>query len=180
MIYVFLGTGFEEVEALTVVDLLRRAELEVKTVGIGGRLVTGSHEIPVMADLSEEEADPAGTEMIVLPGGMPGTLVLEKSELVQHFVALAVQNRLWIGAICAAPSILGHLGLLKGRQATCYPGFECQLPGALPSEEPVVQDGSIITSRGVGTAIPFALKLVEVLTSRERADKLAASIVWER
>ena len=129
MIYVFLASGFEEIEALAVVDILRRAELEVQTVavGVGEKTVRGAHGIPVVADVTEEQAKPEGLEMVVLPGGMPGTLNLEKSQTVQEFLQLASNNGLWIGAICAAPSILGHNGLADGKRVTCYPGFESQL-----------------------------------------------------
>ncbi len=176
MIYVFLGQGFEEIEALTPVDLLRRAELPVQTVGIGKREITGSHGITVRCDLVDDDISPEGLDMIVLPGGMPGTLSLEKSEAVQTAVDGCVQNDKWIGAICAAPSILGHKGLLAGRRATCFPGYEEQLAGAVLSEEPVCVDGHIITAKGPGVSVEFGLKLVEVLTSRRRAQILKDSL----
>lgn len=176
MIYVFLGHGFEEIEALTAVDILRRAELPVKTVGVGGRQVTGSHGITVLCDLAEEDASPEGLEMIVLPGGMPGTLTLERSEIVQSFIRFADENGAWIAAICAAPSILGHMGLLEGREATCYPGFEEQLSGAVPARDFVCVDGHLVTARGAGVALEFALKLVELLVTPKRAEILKASL----
>ena len=120
MIYVFLANGFEECEALAPVDILRRGGLDVKTVGVGGKTVSGSHGIPVVCDITEDEAVTDGLEAIVLPGGMPGTLNLEKSNSVQRFIDFAVQNGLIIGAICAAPSILGHKGLLRGKKPPVF------------------------------------------------------------
>lgn len=176
MIYVWIGHGFEEIEALAVVDVLRRAELTVQMVGIGGRQVIGSHGITVLCDIADTDATPEELEMIVLPGGMPGTLSLERSEIVQSFIDFAADNDRWITAICAAPSILGHKGLLQGVEATCYPGFEDQLVGAKLSSDWVCVDGRYVTARGMGVALEFALKLVELLTSRERAEILKASL----
>ena len=179
MVYVFLAEGFEEVEALTPLDLLRRAHVDVATVGISGRMITGSHKITVEADLTADELllGP-GVEMIVLPGGMPGTLNLEKSAAVQVAVDYCAENDKWIGAICAAPSILGHKGLLDGREAICYPGFEAQLTGATVSASSVAQDGRYVTAKGAGAAVPFGLKLVEVLKGKAEADALAAAICY--
>lgn len=176
MIYVFLAHGFEEIEALAVVDILRRAELDVTTVGVGGRAVGGAHGIAVAADITEEQFDPADLEMLVLPGGMPGTLNLEKSAAVQRAVDFAVAEDKWLCAICAAPSILGHKGLLEGKKATCFPGFESQLFGAEYTAEPVTVDGKLITGKGPGAAIPFGLELVAKLTSPARAKVLGASM----
>lgn len=176
MIYVFLADGFEEMEALITVDLLRRAELEVKTVGIGGRQITGAHGIPVLADLADTEAVTDGLQMVVLPGGLPGTPNLEQSPVVQRFIDYAVDQGLYLAAICAAPSILGHKGLLKGKQATCYPGYEEELTGAQVTGEPVVVDGQFITAKGAGVTIPFALELISLLKNRELADTIKAAI----
>lgn len=176
MVYVFLGQGFEEIEALAPVDLLRRAELPVQTVGIGKREITGSHGITVRCDLADDDVKPEGLDMIVLPGGMPGTLSLEKSEAVQTVIDYCAQNDKWIGAICAAPSILGHKGLLNGRQAVCFPGYEEQLTGATLSKDSVCVDGRIITAKGPGVSVEFGLKLVEVLTDRQRAQVLKDSL----
>lgn len=176
MVYVFLGQGFEEIEALAPVDLLRRAELPVQTVGIGKREITGSHGITVRCDLADDDVKPEGLDMIVLPGGMPGTLSLEKSEAVQTVIDYCAQNDKWIGAICAAPSILGHKGLLNGRQAVCFPGYEEQLTGATLSKDSVCVDGRIITAKGPGVSVEFGLKLVEVLTDRRRAQVLKDSL----
>lgn len=177
MIYVFLADGFEEVEALTPVDLLRRSELEVKTVGIKSQIVRGSHGIPVICDIEENEIIlDDKLQMIVLPGGMPGTLNLEKSQKVQEAIDFCVNNNIYIGAICAAPSILGHKGLLKDKEAICFPGFEPQLTGAKISTEFVYRDDKIITAKGAGVAIEFSLNLVETLISKERADLLKGSL----
>lgn len=177
MIYVFLADGFEEIEALTAVDILRRAELNVQTVGISSKTVRGAHGISVVCDIMDTQTDPQNLEMIVLPGGMPGTLNLEKSPVVQTFIEYAMQKNLPIGAICAAPSILGHLGLLDHKTITCYPGFESQMPLANYTGNACEQDGNIITGSGAGTAMEFALKLVEQLKGRERAELLKAAVL---
>lgn len=170
MIYVFLADGFEETEALAPVDLLKRAGKEVITVGVTGNVVTGSHGIQVIADTNEISLDDS-LEMIVLPGGMPGTLNLEKSQCVQNAIDYCILNNKFIGAICAAPSILGHKGLLKGKKAICYPGFESHLEGAVISDNSVEEDGIFITARGAGVAIDFGLKLVEKAVSIEESQK---------
>lgn len=181
MIYVFLANGFEEVEALTPVDMLRRCELDVLTVGVDGSFIRGSHGITVAADISPEDIRYDNTlEMIVLPGGMPGTLNLEKSEEVQKAIDFCMENNRYIASICAAPSILGHKGLLEGKKATCYTGFETQLFGAEISEEPVCTDGNIITSRGAGTALEFSFELVSRLISPERVKPLRETIIFPR
>lgn len=178
MIYVFLADGFEEVEALTAVDLLRRCELDVKTVGIGREAIRGSHGILVQSDLSDKDCVlDENVEMIVLPGGMPGTLNLERSATVQNAVDFCMNNGKYVAAICAAPSILGHKGVLDGKKATCYAGFETQLVNAEISTENVCVCENIITSKGPGTSMEFALKLVEVLISKERRDILASSLM---
>lgn len=179
MIYVFLANGFEEIEALAPVDILRRAGKQVQTVGIGGKIITGSHGVAVQADLTESEIVLGNAlEMIVLPGGMPGTLHLEKSETVQTVIDFCAEREIYIGAICAAPSILGHKNLLNGKQAIAYPGFEAELAGAVISEYSVVQSDFMITAQGAGVAVPFGLKLAEVLTSPEKALKIKASICY--
>lgn len=181
MIYVFLANGFEETEAVAPIDILRRCELDVVTVGIGGNTVKSSHGLTVVTDITEREVVLDGKlECVVLPGGMPGTLNLEKSETVQKAIDYCTANGLYIGAICAAPSILGHKGLLKGKKAVCYTGFEQQLEGAEIADEPTVQDGKIITARGAGAAIDFGLKLVEALISPERSKKVGEAIIWQK
>ena len=179
MIYCFLAEGFEEVEALTPVDILRRCGKEVVTVGIGEEVITGAHGITVCTDITEVELVPDDEiEMIILPGGMPGTLNLEKSRTVQDAIDYCVENDKYIAAICAAPSILGHKHLLDGKKATCFPGFEEQLYGAVLTGEKVVVADKIITAKGAGAAMEFSLKLSEILCGKARADKLAASMQW--
>lgn len=179
MIYVFLADGFEETEAITPIDYLKRCEeLNVRTVGIGSKTVTGSHGITVQADLTEDEVDIKKTEMIVLPGGMPGTLNLEKSPFVSLFIDYCAENSLPIGAICAAPSILGHKGLLDGKTATCFPGFENELLGANYTGAPVEKDGIFITARGAGVANQFAFALIETLLGEKKSKKLKDSVRW--
>lgn len=175
MIYMFLADGFEEVEALTPLDLLIRAGADIKTVGIGGKRIRGSHGIEISADLSADELTSLTAEMIILPGGMPGTLNLEASHTVMDAVKLASESNAFIAAICAAPSILGHAGLLNGKTAVCFPGFEDSLMGAKVSECGVVKDGNIITAAGMGVALEFGLALVEALYGKEKADELFCS-----
>lgn len=179
MIYVFLAEGFEEVEALTPVDCLRRAGQTVQTVGVTGKTVTGSHGIPVTADITADAVVLDDTlDMIVLPGGMPGTLNLEKDGTVQKAVAYAAEHGAFVTAICAAPTILGHLGLLKGRKAVCFPGMEEGLTGAEVLSVPAVTDGQFITGRGAGAAMDFALALVAALCGQEASDALAKKMVY--
>lgn len=172
MIYVFLAEGFEEIEALATVDVLRRGELDVCTVGVGGKQVTGAHGITVEADILEKDVSTDPLEAVVLPGGMPGTLNLEKSPIVQAAVRYAAENHLLVAAICAAPSILGHMGLLQEKQAICFPGFEDQLTGAHISSHPVCVDGNIITARGPGVSIEFGLTLL----GRIKGEKTAKAV----
>ncbi len=177
MIYVFLAEGFEEIEALAPVDLLRRAGLSVKTVGVGAKTVVGSHGIPVTADLTESEILLDETaEAVILPGGMPGTRNLEANETVQRALEFAAENEKLICAICAAPSVLGHKGLLNGRNAICFPGFESDLYGAFLSEKAVCRDGNIITAKGMGVAVEFGLAVVEALTDAVTAQDIRESI----
>ena len=180
MIYFFLAQGFEEVEALAPIDLLRRCGKEVITVGVNDNIIVGSHNIPIVTDTITQEIKLDDTlEMIVLPGGMPGTINLENNPAVQEAIDFCVKNDKFIGAICAAPSILGHKGILKNKKAVCFEGFENQLEGADVSKDSVMADGNIITARGAGVAVQFGLKLVEVLISKERSDTLKAAILCE-
>lgn len=180
MIYVYLANGFEETEAITPIDMLRRAEKKVITVGIGDNIVVSSHGIPVVTDTIAQEAPLTDElEMIVLPGGMPGTLNLEKSEYVQQAIDFCMEKNLPIGAICAAPSILGHKGLLKGKKAVCYQGFEAQLDGAEIGTGAVAVDGNIITARGAGVAMQFALALVEKAVSKAESDRQFRAVMCE-
>lgn len=173
MVYVFLGQGFEEIEALAPVDYLRRAEIPVKTVGVGGKVITGSHGIPVTADITEDEVSMKELSMVVLPGGLPGVDHLKASKTVQEVVRYAARHDLYVAAICAAPSILAEAGLLKNKRAVCAPGFESADSGAVWEEDAyVVEDGTIITGRGPGAAILFAAKLIEVLRDKALSESL--------
>ena len=181
MIYVFLAPGFEETEAITPIDLLRRCELDVQIVGVGSAIIKGSHNIPVFADIEENEIVlDENLQMIVLPGGMPGTLNLEASKKVQEAVEFCINNSIPIGAICAAPTILGHKGYLNGKNAVCYQGFESQLLGSNVLFDSICEDGNIITARGAGVSVQFGLKLVEKLISKERSEILGASLLCEK
>ncbi len=172
MIYVFLAEGFEEMEALAPVDMLRRVGLEVKTVGVTGKIVTGAHSIPVEADLTAEEIECLPVDGVVLPGGMPGTLNLEKSQVVQDMIDLCYKNDKLVAAICAAPSVLGHKGLLQGKKATCFPGFEKDCVGALMQPDTVVTHNNIITAKGAGCAVAFGAALVAYFKDAATAEKL--------
>ena len=177
MVYILLGKGFEEIEALLPLDMLRRAELDVMTLGIGSQMIVGSHGIGLVCDADVKNITPDETlQAVVIPGGMPGTLNIEKSPFAQKFIDYANENGKLICAICAAPSILGHKGLLKGKKATCFPGFEDELEGAVFVDEGVVQDGNIITAKGAGVAIEFGLKIAEQFAGKEEADKIYLSI----
>ena len=176
MIYVFLAEGFEEIEALATVDVLRRAELPVQTVGVGGDWICGSHGMRIQTDIREEGMELAKAQAVVLPGGMPGTRNLEASADVQRALDYMTKNDRYIAAICAAPSILGHRGQLNGKRATCFPGFEKDCAGAVILDEPAVADGRIITGKGAGAAIDFALTIVEQLKGRSVSDALRAAM----
>lgn len=176
MVYVFLADGFEEIEALAPVDILRRAEVDVKTVSINDTLkVTGAHGITVCADILLKDAL-GKAEMLVLPGGMPGTLNLQKCELLCDMLEKADG---YVAAICAAPSVLGGLGLLKGEKATCYSGFEDKLEGAECVTDPVVVSGKVITSRGAGTAHLFGFTLLSLLKGEDVTEKLRKTMMYE-
>ena len=177
MVYCFLADGFEEVEAIAPVDMLRRAGVEVKTVGVTGEIISSSHNIKVVPDiaLSEVILDEK-LEAVILPGGLPGATNLEESAEVQKAIDFANVNDKYICAICAAPQILGHKGLLKGKEAIAYPGFETELVGAKISDEYVVLDGNIITAKGAGVATEFGLKIVSALVGEDTAEKIGKAI----
>jgi 4-methyl-5(b-hydroxyethyl)-thiazole monophosphate biosynthesis len=180
MVYVFFADGFEEVEAITPVDLLRRAGVAVTTVGVTGKVVTGSHGIPITTDVTQDALSGfADAEMIVLPGGMPGTRNEEASAVVQSAIDFCAASGRFLAAICAAPSILGHKGLLAGKQAVCYTGFESQLTGAQIGTTGVVTDGNIITARGAGVAVAFGLALVAALCGDQKAAEIRSSILCD-
>lgn len=179
MVYFFLAEGFEEIEALCPLDLCRRAGIEAKTVSITDKKeVTGSHGITVLADLTA--ADTLGEfDMIVLPGGMPGTSGLDASALVEKCIAEAIANDKYIAAICAAPMILGKRGLLCGKEAIAFPGFEQYLNGATVSRQRVVRDGKILTAAGMGVSHDFGLAIVEIFCGKEMADKLCSTVLYK-
>lgn len=177
MVYVFLAKGFEELEALAPVDVLRRAGVTVKTVGVTGKRVSGSHGISVNCDITVNEATFDELDGIILPGGLPGTTNLEADETVQRFIDYAAENGKIIGAICAAPMILGHKGLLQGKNAVCYTGFEKELTGAHVLDRPAVRDGNIVTGWGAGGAMDFALLYLEALyDNADIAKKIARNM----
>ncbi len=175
---IFLATGFEEIEALTVVDLLRRVHVDIDMVSITGeKRAIGSHNIIVETDKMINQLNFSEYDMLILPGGMPGTLNLESNEILMSQVDAFYEQDKLLAAICAAPSILGHKGMLEGKTACCYPGFEKELKGANVSMDPVCMDGKIITSRGMGCAVQFGLKIVEVLLGEEVSNDLADKII---
>lgn len=178
-VYVFLAEGFEEIEGLTVVDLLRRADVKTEMVSIGDSLqVTGSHGITVTADRLFDMAALRDGEMYVLPGGMPGTKYLGEHEGLCILLRQMDYEGRKLAAICAAPSVFGKLEILKGRKATCYPGFEDKLEGASVCAEKVVVDGTVTTAKGMGAAIDFSMKLIEQLLDKETADKISEGIIY--
>jgi 4-methyl-5(b-hydroxyethyl)-thiazole monophosphate biosynthesis len=175
---VLLATGFEEIEAVTPVDVLRRADVEVVTAGLGGRRIVGAHGVPFEADTTVADV-PDEIDLLVLPGGMPGSENLARSPEVQALVKRVHGAGKKVASICAAPALaLSPSGVLDGRKATCYPGFEEKFPsGVTPLEDRVVVDGDLITSRGPGTALEFALTLVRELVSSEKADELQLAML---
>lgn len=177
MIYMFLAQGFEETEALAPLDILRRAGLEVKTVGIGGDLITGAHGITVKADMPDVLFRDSKPDMVILPGGMPGTKNLDASPVVESALDAAYRTDAFIAAICAAPMVLGKRGLLNQKRAICYPGFEKFLDGAFLADRRVVRDGKIITAAGMGVAVQFGLELVRALRDDETAENIRAAIL---
>lgn len=175
MIYLFLEDRFEEVEALAPIDILRRAGADLKTVGESGRVVTGAHGVSVMADLLESDVSFDNMDMVILPGG-PGTSNHEKSAVVRDALQYCEKNKKLIGAICAAPSVLGHLGILRGKKAVCFPGFEAELEGATVLQDPVCVSQNVITARGAGVAIEFALALTAAVFGDKKSEEIRKSI----
>ncbi len=177
MIYMFLADGFEEVEALCPLDILRRAGLEVTTVGIGKDTIIGAHGITVQADIPDVLYRDSTPDMIILPGGMPGSSNLDRSKTVDAALRAAARKGAFLCAICAAPMVLGKRGYLNGKKAVCYPGFEEYLEGAEVSQtETVVRDGNIITAKGMGAALDFGLELVRALKDNETAEQIRSSV----
>ena len=178
MVYVLLAEGFEEIEAVAPIDLLHRADVPVMTLGVGSKTVTGSHGIPIVCDGVIRDADRTRMTGVVLPGGLKGAHNLEDSSEVQTLLDDAAASGKLICAICAAPFILGHKGLLKGKKATCSPGFEKDLYGACPTTADVCRDGNFITSRGAGTAVAFGLEIAAFFKGTDCANKIGSSIQW--
>ena len=178
-VYIFLADGFEDMEGLTVVDLMRRADIDISTVSITDtRHITTSKGIPMRTDCKFMETDFSNADMLVLPGGMPGTKYLAACEPLLELLKAFYNKGGKVAAICAAPTVFSVLGFLKDRKATCYPALEDQLECLEYSVDPVVVDGNVTTSRGAGTAIPFALSLIGQLLSEEKAQEIARSIVY--
>jgi len=178
MVYVLLGTGFEETEAVAPIDLMRRAGLNVVTVGIQDKTITGGHGIPFVADITLEEMDLTQMDALMLPGGLGGVSSVMGSEKALDAVRFAYENGKWVAAICAAPTVLAHLGITDGKHATCYPGCEENMGSAIMEENKAyVVDGKLITGTSAGCAIPFGLALIEALCGHEKADEVAKQIV---
>ena len=176
-VILFFANGTEEIEALTAVDLLRRAGAEVTLVGVGGKEVIGSHGIRITADISEDEISSYDYDMAVVPGGMPGTTHMDESAAVDKTLAEVYKNGGFLAAICAAPLVLGKRGYLNGKEAICYPGFESYLQGASVSASRVCRDGRVITAAGAGVALAFALALIGALYGEEKANAIRASVL---
>jgi len=179
MVYIILGTGFEEMEAVAPWDILRRGGVDVQFAGIGGLEIAGGHGLKVGAELTVEEIDPAQLEMIVLPGGMGGVHSMLGSETTLRLVKQAWADGKYVAAICAAPTVLAKLGITDGRKAVCYPGLEGDMGCAEMIEEAVVRDGRLITGRGPGAAVDFGLALLEILKDKETAGAVRAGMVYE-
>ena len=179
-ITIHLAEGFEEIEAVTIIDVLRRAGLEVVIVSITGNLIVkGSHNIELKADFLFEEVDYAKGQMIILPGGMPGSKNLNEHDGLKHQIIEYHETNKYLAAICAAPIVFGNLGILKERRAVCYPGFERHLLGAEVSNDQYIVDNKIITARGVGAALNFSLEIVRILVGEERAINLRKAMLIE-
>jgi len=178
MVYMLLGTGFEETEAIAPLDLLRRASVEVLTVGINGKIIKGSHGIGIEADVMLREMDLTQMEMIILPGGLGGVASIRASQEAMDAIRFAADNGKFTAAICAGPTVLADLGITDGKKATCYPGCEDGMGGAdMVCDAAAVRDGLIITGTSAGCAIPFGLKLIEALKGAETAEMIAKQIV---
>ena len=177
MVYMLLGTGFEETEAIAPLDLLRRADVEVQTVGVTGKTVCGSHKIEIVADITVEEMDLESMEMIILPGGLGGVASARASKEALHALRYGWEHDRYVAAICAGPTVLADLGITDGKNATCYPGCEDQMGNANMDIAATVTDGKLITGASAGCAIPFGLALVAALKGEEMADTIAKQIV---
>lgn len=177
MIYILLADGFEDIEALAPLDILRRAKIDVKTVGIADYYVTSAHEVTVKADILIEDIKREDMQMLVLPGGA-GHKNLDESEAVQELIDYAGDNEIYIAAICASPSVIGKKGLLSGKNYTCFPGFSEYVTDGIYSEEKVVLDGKFLTAKGAGAASDFGFKMVEIFSGRALAEKIRATMQY--
>ena len=178
MVYMLLGTGFEETEAITPLDLLRRAGAEVLTVGINGKTVYGGHNIGIVTDITLEEMDLTNAEMIVIPGGLGGVASIRASQSAMDALKFAFENDKFVGAICAGPTVLADLGITDGKQATCYPGCEKGMGSAIMQKNAAsVIDGKVITGTSAGCAVPFGLALIEALKGKDAARAIADQFV---
>ena len=178
MVYMLLGTGFEETEAIAPLDLLRRAGIEVQTVGINGKVVYGSHKIGIEADITLSEVDLTKLDMVILPGGLGGVASIRASREAMDIIRFAQENGKYTAAICAGPTVLADLHITDGKNATCYPGCEEGMGNAVMAENAAsVIDGLVVTGTSAGCAIPFGLSLIEVLKGKEEANRIAAQIV---
>ena len=178
MVYMLLGSGFEETEAIAPLDLMRRAGIQVQTVGINGKTVYGSHGIGIEADILLGQMDLTAMDMIVLPGGLGGVASIRNSSEAMDAIRFAYENGKYTAAICAGPTVLADLGITDGKNATCYPGCESSMGGAIMSARvPCVTDGKLITGASAGCAIPFGLALIEALKGKEEAERIAQQIV---
>ena len=178
MVYILLAEGFEEMEALVPADLLRRAGAEVALVGLDAPVITGSHRISVSTDLRLEDVSLRSSDMLVLPGGLGGVMSMKASPSATDLIRNAHHTGCWLAAICAAPTRLGHLGILKGRKAVCYPGMEGQLTGAIPTSAEVVVDGRLITSRAAGTSYEFGFALISALFDHTKSEEVRYGIKY--
>ncbi len=177
MVYVLLGTGFEETEAITPVDLLRRAGVQVLTVGLNGKTVYGGHGIGVEADITPEQIDLTDLEMVVLPGGLGGVASIRANEAAMELIRFAAQNDLYTAAICAGPTVLGDLDILEGKRIVCYPGCEEGCPGAIIENTAACTDGKLITGTSAGCAVAFGLALIAALKGEPAAESIKKQIV---
>lgn len=176
MLYLFLAEGFEEVEALATLDVIRRAKIDIETVGIESKYITGAHNITVKCDIDDDEATFTGLDGVILPGGMPGTMNLLKNDHINKAIDYCYSQEKLVAAICAAPMILGKKGMLKSKEATCFPGFEKDLEGANLSDKFYVTDGNIITAKGMGSAVNFGLEIVKYFKGEAFAAELKSSL----
>ena len=177
MFYIFFADGFEEVEAIATIYVIRRAGIEIQSIGVGSKNIIGSHGITIICDKTIDDITPSDTlEGIILPGGMPGTTNLMENDAVNSFIDFCNEKNLYICAICAAPMILGRKGLFNGKKAVCFPGFESELSGAKTPDEYDCVDGKIITAKGMGSAVKFGVTIVGEIIGKEKAKNLESTL----